>query len=340
MPLKLIEWPTPRMPKPSADPPPDPLSKHLGESLRVIEGRVDKIGDNLGSATLDLAGIKEALGWHWKTGATIAALFVAAFGWFLLHYLPGQLEAARDKVQNDMTHELAPQFSAIENKLTSLQLDLARLAAKIDLQQPRAADKLPGYIKERTTAANQETKIKLRMEEVKALASEAERLGIVAKPEMMTGAADAVFRLASDRQDAAPESWEAVAALINYQAFLFARLYDLSSVANNTKPCVQNPPASVGGKREHIEGDLYRIEPLVLSDCVQVLDNVNWDAVRFQRCLLVYHGGRVGLGILVYDGCLFHVDLTAEPAPSGKELLKLLIKLVVPMLQIGHAIQV
>src|ERR1017187_2615450 len=125
-----------RMPKPSAD----PLSKHLGESLRVIEGRVDKIGDNLGSATRDLAGIEEALGWHWKTGAAIAALFMAAFGWFLSHYFPVQLEAARGKVKNDMTQELAPQLSALENKLSSLQLDLARLGAKIDLQQPRAAD--------------------------------------------------------------------------------------------------------------------------------------------------------------------------------------------------------
>ncbi len=253
---------------------------------------------------------------------------MAIFAWFMLKDVPDKLGTAKNEVKSDIKNEFT-------ERLHSMEVQLAVLGAKLELRDPRAAEKLPEIIKDKATTGGTGAQLKLNMEQVKAITTQAKDLGIVSSPTLMVDAGSSLLRLASYNPGAAPESWEAISAFINYQGFMFTKTFGLplTKVTQESKPCIIDPPSKVSGTRTHVSGDVYKISPLIFTECVQVLDGVFWDNVEFDGCVLVYRGGNVGWGILLTRASIYHVELSSEPKPHGKDLLRLIVEQSSPQIK-------
>jgi hypothetical protein len=235
----------------------DLLLQSLKDQLGFVRDKQEKFDTDSRSLQMTVNDIQNGLNWHFRIGSGIATAFVAFFVYFALHILPTDIDNAGNKARMDTQ----AQFSSMET-------EIAVLSAKFDLRQTDAPQKLPEDIKKR--ASGQGAVLKKNLKIIAALADQATADRIVSSPVMMSGAGRTVLTLAVDRPEGTPESWEAVSALINYQAFMFARLYELDGVFKDTKPCVENPPALVqGGDRpQKVPGtnSVYQFRPTVYSN--------------------------------------------------------------------------
>jgi hypothetical protein len=200
----------------------------------------------------DVRDINTTLSWHFRVGAMIAVGFIGVFSYFALHVWPADIDRATVQVKSDLQNQLSP-----------MATDIAVLTARLDLREPDAASKLPGTVKKRTSG--QGATLRQNFKIISALADEASSEKIHASPVMMSDAGRAVYTVAMSKKDTAPESWQAVSALINYQAYLFSDLYGLTDVLSLTKPCIENPPSLVSGPQpEKVPGvnqHLYKMNP-------------------------------------------------------------------------------
>jgi hypothetical protein len=115
-----------------------------------------------------------------------------------------------------------------------------------------------------------------------------------------------------------------LAGIINLKSIAPLREMGLfNQVANQSTPCVANPPARVSGASELVPGTdhVFKLRNKEFKNCKQVLDGTFWDSVKFTHCLLIYQGGNVGWRFFFTEGSLFRVDLPEHPTLLAKETL-------------------
>jgi len=236
----------------------------------------------------DLRDIKTHLSWHWKVGAGVAGLFLAAFVGMITWYLPKELKGQHDTISAETKAAIGEVLAPALQKLVLSSSEIETVPIE---------------------------NLQARFQKTNSIVGSALLSAVPVKP-MAINPLQSFVRTSLERRATMPESvrTDGLAAFIVLHAY---STFSQDWFANNLNYTFYHDRIHAGLEAIVVLPDARNHVVVMDSEIIagyQDLDWVQWIRTTFENTKIRYHGGDVYLSEASFKNCTFEFgdDLTSQ----------------------------
>lgn len=123
-----------------------------------------------------------------------------------------------------------------------------------------------------------------------------------------------------DSNLSSPGFWPAVSEFVNYRSFLEGKNISALEALPSCRGPYINSAAVPANQNGQVIGPPIPAR-IVERNCKVVLDGIEAAHMGYEDCLVIYRGGPIKrLSDVVFQNCIFEIDLSSSPPPEGQKI--------------------